>query len=128
MDEIKRKISEEFDTSGDAELSSDLMHEIETSGELKDYADDLIRVEGVLHELRDATIEEPEWDSLHDEISKSMDVDGEVDASLLEAPMPDGEKDDALPAEKQVEEKKPPVKDVAPEPEDEGPLGCVQGL
>ena len=109
MDEIKRKISEEFDTSGDAELSSDLMHEIETSGELKNYADDLIKVEGVLHALRDAQPEEPEWDSLHDEISKSMDLDGEVDASLLEAPMPDGEKDDALPADEPVEEKKPPV-------------------
>ncbi len=119
MDEIKRKISEEFDTSGDAELSSDLRHEIETSGELKDYADDLIKVEGVLHALRDARTEEPEWDSLHDEISRSLDVDGEVEASLLEAPMPDGEKDDALPAEEPVEEKKPPKKDV--EPEDEGP-------
>ncbi len=119
MDEIKRKISEEFDTSGDAELSSDLRHEIETSGELKDYADDLIKVEGVLHALRDAKTVEPEWDSLHDEISRSMDVDGEVDASLLEAPMPDGEKDDALPAKEPVEEKKPPKKDA--EPEDEGP-------
>jgi hypothetical protein len=111
MDEIKRKISEEFDASGDAELSDDLKQEIESSGELKGYADDLIKVEGFLHNLRDVDHEEPEWDSLHEDISKTMDETGESEAALFEAPMPDGSEDDSMPAQE-------PVPEPAPEPEE----------
>jgi len=110
MEAIKRKISEEFDSSGSTELSDDVKQEIESSGDLKEFADDLIKVEGFLHALRDAKTVEPEWGSLVGEISKSLDEDGPGDASLLAAPLPDGSKDDVT-METKASDEKTPVKD-----------------
>lgn len=97
MDELKRKISEEFDERRSSDLSEDLRREIESSsGDIQSYADDLIRVESFLQSVREQDVDEPEWNSFHGEILKGLEEEGMSgnDEKLLDPPMPDGSEDD----------------------------------
>jgi outer membrane biosynthesis protein TonB len=106
MDELKRKISEEFDERGSADVSNDLMKEIESSsGDLKNYADDLMKVESYLQAIRGVDLDDPDWQSVHSGIRRELEEDGMSgsDDKLLDPPMPDGTDDDVA-ADKEKQE------------------------
>jgi hypothetical protein len=104
-DNVKRKISEEIDSSAEHEFSEDVRSEIESNAELKKFADDIVKIEALLEDLSEQTGRDFDPAELRDRIAKAVreaprDENGKADAYLSE-PMPEtgDEKESRTPRE-----------------------------
>ena len=93
-DNVKRKISEEIDSSAEHEFSQDVKSEIESNAELKKFADDVVKIEALLEDLNEQTGRDFDPAELKDKISKAVreapkDEDGKAADEYLSEPMPE---------------------------------------
>lgn len=99
-EDLKRKISEEMDSSAEHELSEQVKDEIESNEELKKFADDLVTIENILGNVNKQTTKDIDPVPLKDKIgmavkeAKQNDEDSE---EYLSEPMPETEEESAPP-------------------------------
>jgi len=92
-DNVKRKISEEIDSSAEHEFSENVKSEIESNEELKKFADDIVKIEALLEDLNEQTGRDFDPSSLKEKISRAVreapkGENGEAGEYLSE-PMPE---------------------------------------
>ncbi|MFH1434645.1 MAG: hypothetical protein ABIJ56_02900 [Pseudomonadota bacterium] len=100
-EDIKRKISVEMDSGPDAELefSEEVKSEIETNEEVRKYADDLMKLESLMDDVRENTESDPDEQSITNSIMGSLKESDEGESGgedldeLLSGPMPETSED-----------------------------------
>jgi hypothetical protein len=93
---LKRKISQEIDSSADHDFSEDVKSGMESNVELKQFADDVVKIESMLENVNEQTGRDFDPKPLMEKISKAVKdakPGDDIPAEFLSEPMPETEED-----------------------------------